>query len=263
MEHVQTTPDQLKQEETAPDQGTADPRRRRRTTLLIAGAAVLGVLAGTITGYAIQYDREPTPLPPLAQQKMDAPKPAAVTESSTWRSINANRWHEKADEDLVKKLVDAPGGAKVEFSGAQTADEFAAEYYETPVEGVGSLIRDGIRSIAAVNWSEGDRNFVEIHLLRFRDRSGAEDFQAGVQEYMPTKKFAGNLGTEVPGVPGDFGQLWVDAEADEKPGYLPLRGASAIVRRGDTVVHIRYLNNRGQIDQSVVADLAKRQMERL
>ncbi|WP_404959344.1 hypothetical protein [Streptomyces sp. 147326] len=262
MEHEQTAPDQPKQEESAPDPGTADTRRGRRATLLIAGAAVLGVLAGTITGYAVQYQREPTPLPPLAQQVMAAPQPQAMNASSSRRSINANRWH-KADEELAKKLLDAPGGAKDGFSGARSTDEFAVDYFENPANGLANLVSQQIKGIATVRWSEADRNFVEIHLLQFQDRRGAEDFQAGIGRYMPNKKFAGNAGKEVPGVPADFGHLWIDSEAHEKPGYHPVRGSRAVVRRGDIVMSIEYTNNRGDIDENDLVELAKRQMERL
>ncbi|MGW6980117.1 hypothetical protein ACWGE1_11800 [Streptomyces sp. NPDC054932] len=263
MEHEQTIPEQRKEGESAPEPDTSAPRRRAgRTTLLIAGAAALGVLAGTITGYAVQYHREPTPLPPLAQQDMATAKPPAMNDSTSRRSINANRWH-KADEDLVAKLLEAPGGATVGFSGAQSPDEFAVDFYANPPAAIGGLIRKNVGRAATVRWSEDLSNFVEIRLIQFQNRHGAESFQSGVEEYMPTSKFAGNGGSEVPGVPADFGQLWVNSEASEKPGYLPVRRATAVARRGDIVMHITYVNNRGDIDEKTVADLAKRQMERL
>lgn len=42
-------------------------RRRGRTALLIATAAVLGLVGGACAGYLIQADREPTKLPSLSQ----------------------------------------------------------------------------------------------------------------------------------------------------------------------------------------------------
>lgn len=263
MEHEQTIPEPRNEGESAPEPDASVPRRRvGRTALLIAGAAALGVLAGTITGYAVQYHREPTPLPPLAQQTMAGPKPQAMNDATTKRSINANRWH-KADEELAKKLLDVPGGAKSEFSGALPLDLFAAEYYKEVSGGLGGLITDRTRSIASVEWAESDRNFVQIYLLQFHDRNEAEDFQLGIEHYMPTKEYAGNAGKEVPGVPDEFGHMWVDSKAHEKPGYEPIRGGRAVVRRGDTVVTIMYVNNRGDVDENALADLAKRQMERL
>ncbi|WKV73280.1 hypothetical protein AW27_018190 [Streptomyces sp. PCS3-D2] len=266
MEHDQTIPEQRKEEESTPEpdtSATSVPRRRplRRTTLLIAGAAVLGVLAGTVTGYAVQYHREPTPLPPLAQQKMDGPKPAAVNDATSRRSINANRWH-KADDGLAKKLLELPGGAQDGFSGPASTDTFSADYFLEPSHGVGSLIRQAGR-LATARWSENDRNFIEINLLQFRDRGGADDFYADIVQYMPGKDNAGNAGKELPGVPADFGHLWIDSTAHQEPGYHPLRQGRAVVRRGDIVMSVEYTNNRGSVDEKALVELAKRQMERL
>ncbi|MFF8271890.1 hypothetical protein ACF059_31620 [Streptomyces sp. NPDC016562] len=259
MEHEQTISDQRKEEETSPAEA---PRRRRgRTTLLIAGMAVLGVLAGTVTGYAVQYHREPTALPPLAQQKMAGPKPAAVNDATSRRSINAARWH-KADEDLAKKLLDLPGGAQDSFSGPVSTDAFSAEYFLEPSQAVGSLIREA-KCLATARWSENDRNYIEIHLLQFRDRGGADDFYTEIVQYMPQKDHAGNTGKDLPGAPADFGHLWIDSKAQEKAGYHPVRQGRAVVRRGDIVMSIEYTNNRGEVDEKALVELAQRQMERL
>ncbi|MET9571628.1 hypothetical protein ACFYNW_31105 [Streptomyces virginiae] len=262
MEHEQTIPEQRKEGEKGPGSGTSVPRRRAgRTTLLIAGAAVLGVLAGTVTGYAVQYQRQPTALPPLAQQQMAGPKPAAMNDATSRRSINANRWH-KADEDLAKKLVDLPGGVQDSFSGPVSTDTFSAEYFLEPSEAVGSLIRQAKR-LATARWSENDRNFVEINLLQFRDRGGADDFYTEIVQYMPEKDHAGNTGKDIPGAPSDFGHMWIDSKAHQEPGYHPLRQGRAVVRRGDIVMSIEYTNNRGEVDEKALVELAKRQMERL
>ncbi|MBT2457923.1 hypothetical protein [Streptomyces sp. ISL-86] len=240
---------------------TAPRRHRGRTPLLIAGAAVLGVLAGTVTGYAIQYDREPTPLPPLAQQRMAMPLPVAANEGTSRRSVNANRW-DKADEDLVKKLLEAPDGAKDATSGYESADEFAAYFYEHPRGGFPGLISDGVRRIATASWQQGEHDFVEIRLLQFQERSGAESNYKAPFGYMATDKYAGNSGFTLPGVPADFGHGWL-FKVSEKPGYVPLRTSRAIVRRGDIVMDVELTNNRGDLSEREIIDLAKRQMERL
>ncbi|MFE2307665.1 hypothetical protein [Streptomyces sp. NPDC059411] len=271
MEHEQTIPEQRKEEESAPEQGTPDaasdaaqpgPRRRgRRTVLLIAGAAVLGVLAGTVTGYAIQYHRAPTPLAPLAQADLTSPKALAPDDATTNKTINANRWH-KTDDDLTKLLIEAPDGAKKEGSGYNTLD-FLALNFEYPDRALRGFASDGTRRIASVSWSEDDSTFVEVNVLQFSTYDGANDYVREQSSYMPGKKYAGNDGVDVPGLPSKLGHVWVDSEAHEKPGYLPIRGARAIARRGDLVIDINYVNNRGKIAEGDVVDLAKRQLERL
>lgn len=295
LEHEQTIPDQRKEAESAPESGTPDAasaapeaasegtletvpgtapdavpeaapaaprvRRGRRAVLLISGAAVLGVLAGTVTGYAIQYDREPTPLAPLAQANLVVPKALAPDDATTNKTINANRWH-KTDDDLAKLLIDAPGGAKVIGSGYDSVDSVATGFQE-PDYMLRNLVKTKVRRLASVTWTEGDSTFVTVELLQFNDRDGADDYQVGQSSYMPQTKHAGNSGVAIPGLPSDLGHVWVDSKADEKPGYLPMRAGRAIARRGDIVLDIHYVNNRGKVAESDVMDLAKRQLERL
>ncbi|WP_327305967.1 hypothetical protein OG730_22780 [Streptomyces sp. NBC_01298] len=247
--------------------GTADvtansPRRRRgRPFLLIAGAVALGVLAGTVTGYAIQYDREPTPLAPLAQADLVEPKALAPDDATTHKTINANRWH-KTDDDLAKLLIEAPGGAKVDGSGYLPIEYFAT-FFKRPDGQLSYLAEQNIRRIASVSWKKGDDTFVDVRLIQFNDRSGADDYQRNQSGYMPQDEYAGNDGVVIPGLPSELGHVWVDSKADEKPGYLPMRGARAIARRGDIVLDIHFVNNRGKVSEGDVVDLAKRQLERL
>ncbi|MFJ8012530.1 hypothetical protein [Streptomyces sp. NPDC096339] len=287
MEHEQTIPEPRKEAETSPDSYVPDqlstpeaaepaahgvaaadaadavvPRRGlRRTTLLIAGAAALGVLAGVVTGYAIQYDREPTPLPPLAQQKMANPAPVAANDATSDRSINGNRW-DKSDEDLAKKLLEAPGGAKDAQSGYESADEFAVRFYKEPGRNFGNLVGHGLRRIATASWQEGEHEFVEIRLLQFQERSGAEYYFGQPKHYMAEDGYAGNGGYTLPGVPDAFGHAWL-YKLREKPGYLPLREGRAVIRRGNTVVDVEIVNKRGNLTEGEINELAKRQLERL
>ncbi|MEW2413283.1 hypothetical protein AB0953_06120 [Streptomyces sp. NPDC046866] len=269
MEHEQTTaglredagPAPAHAPDPDPPQPAARRRPGRRTLAVIAAGAALGVLAGTATGYAIQYGRKPTPLPPLAQQTLGRPAQPPADESTNLRSVNAYRWH-KADEDLPKLLLTAPAGAKVDFNGSQPVDGFAADYYEKPQWGVGLSIRDGVRRTATVRWSEADRDVVEIRLLQFHERAGAVRFQNS-HDHLSGKERAGNPGKDLPGVPSAFGHLWVDSAAHEVPGYHPVKEARVLVRRGDIVVDITWADTRGDIDESKVVDLAKRQLERL
>ncbi|MEU8432520.1 hypothetical protein AB0F18_06330 [Streptomyces sp. NPDC029216] len=237
------------------------PRRRGRTTALIAAALVLGALAGTVTGYAIQYDRKPTPLPPLAQQKLDTPKALAPNDATTVKTINANRWH-KSDGDLTELLIEAPAGAKVDFDGYDTLDAYATTF-ENPNGAVRDFVKDGLRRLAIRRWTQGDVR-VEVQLVQYRDYSGADRHYREQSNYMPNKDFAGNGGIAVPGVSAGLGHVWVYSDTTKEPGYAPVREARALVRRGDIVLDLFYTDERGgQIAESDVLDLAKRQLERL
>ncbi|MEU3469976.1 hypothetical protein ABZ716_18950 [Streptomyces sp. NPDC006687] len=240
----------------------AAPRRRgRRTTALIAAALVLGALVGTVTGYAIQYGRTPTPLPPLAQQKLDTPKAQPPNDATTVKSVNANRWH-KTDGDLAAFLIDAPSGAKVEADGYDTLDSFAMGF-EKPDHAMRDFLGDGFRRLATRAWTQDDVS-VEVRLVQFRDLSGADSYHRMQATYMPDNEFTGSGGVAVPGVSPGLGHVWVSSEAHQKAGYLPSRWGRALVRKGDIVLDINYYDMRGRaIAENDVLDLAKRQLERL
>ncbi|MFD3326352.1 hypothetical protein [Streptomyces sp. NPDC058701] len=284
MEHAQNASELREQGETRPGSDGPDPvvvpvadavtpdavagaaavapprRSRSRTTLLIAAAAVLGVLAGTITGYAVQYHRAPTPLPPLAQQNLVAPKALAPDDSTTNKTVNANRWH-KNDGDLAELLIEVPDGAKPGGKGYDSLDVYAATF-EEPDLALRHLAGDGLRRVAATRWSQGDDIFVEVQLIQFNNYAGANDFQQGQSAFMPEE--AGNAGVAIPGMSGDLGHVWVNSKVREKPGFLPVRSAAAIARRGDIVMGIVYYNTRGgKIAEGDIVRLAERQLERL
>ncbi|MFD8980757.1 hypothetical protein [Streptomyces sp. NPDC059564] len=238
------------------------PRRRRgRTTLLIAAAVVLGALAGTATGYAVQYHRDPTPLPPLAQQKLDTPKALAPDDATTWKTVNANRWH-KTDGDLTELLIEVPAGAKAEDSGYDSLDSFATTF-DMPESALRNFSKDGFRRVATTVWRQDDV-LVELRLVQFHDFSGANGYQRAQSGYMRFERNAGNDGVAIPGVPAELGHVWVASETRQEPGYAPIREGRAIVRRGDIVLDLFYVDMRGRrIAESDVIDLAKRQLERL
>ncbi|MCB5166201.1 hypothetical protein LG634_15335 [Streptomyces bambusae] len=239
------------------------PRRRGRTTALIAAAAALGTLAGTATGYALQYDRAPTPLPPLAQQQLPHPKLRAPGDATTNRSVNANRWH-PTDGPLAKLLVKAPAGAKTGIAPADMGvPAYVTDFFDYPGSMFDDLQADGIRRVALTEWLEKGRLTVTVRLVQFRDRDGAEHFQDDQASYMDEDDYADNLGKAVPGADVANGAYWVYSKADKEAGYLPVRQARAVARRGDVVMDIWFWDNRGSISESTVRNLAKKQLERL
>jgi hypothetical protein len=233
-------------------------RRRGRTTLLIAGAAVLGVVAGTCVGYLIQADREPTKLPSLSQPvltqaKGPAPEPLSAAQD---RQV-------KVDGDLRKLLLKKPGGAKE--ADWLTGDDgwmdlgTYADSYEEPGDMFGELVGDEFRRAAVTGWESGNQT-VEIRLLQFRqEESGAAADVVDNNEYWADAE----SGTDSWSVPGTGeGMAYVHTKPKTEAGYLPQYSAEATASRGDIAVEI-WVYDTKPIPKAKIMDLAKRQMERL
>lgn len=237
-------------------------RRRGRTTLLIAAAAVLGLAAGTVTGYAVQYQREPTPLPVLSQPDIRTPKPVKAGSNSTARSLSVNRWV-KTDGDLRQLLLPKPKGAKEEQKAAWDDLYSFATWFEEEARMFENLAEQDFRRAARINWSKNEKVYVEISLVQFRETSevNAEQFGEGQQAYLDGDDWAGNEGEPIPGSAN--GRTYVFDKPLREAGYEPLYQGRAVAWRGDIVMIIEYANNSGPVDERDLKSLAKRQLERL
>ncbi|MFE9406016.1 hypothetical protein ACFYNY_30410 [Streptomyces sp. NPDC006530] len=248
----------------APDILPARPRRRRgRTTLIVAGAAVLGVLAGTVTGYAVQYQRQPTPSAPLAQRDLPESKTAPADNRTTARSISVNRWSEKTDGDLRHLLLPKPDGAKTEEQPGWQDLLTTAAGYEHPLPAFVHFLDDGFRRSATTSWSQDDHVYVTVVLTQFRDDTAvkSKSFNLEQQKYMPAEGRAGNYGKPIPG--SVDGHTYVFDKPHTKPGYEPLYEGRAFAWRDGTFMEVLYENNSGPVSESALQALAKQQLERL
>lgn len=233
-------------------------RRRGRTTLLIATAAVLGVVAGTCVGYLIQADREPTELPSLSQPsipqaKGKGPEPLSAAQD---RRVRTNG-------DLRKLLVERPSGTRditsVEgVDGWQGLDAYA-EGYDEPATAYSTLIDQEFRRVAVTAWRTGSTQSVVIRLVQYRQeeslaaRERVADEQYGEAEY-DTDSWS------VPGT-GD-GMAYVRKQPANKAGYLPMYTAEAHAWRGDIAMQI-FVSDTRPVAKAKIMSLAERQMERL
>jgi hypothetical protein len=255
--------------EPAPEAAPAPPRpprRRGRTTLIIAVAAILGVLAGAGAGYEIQYKRPNTPLPPLAQAKLKQPKGAAPSAKPLTAAEDTLVTY---DGDLRKLLLKKPKGAK-DYTDSYTDNHWMSEYdyaesYKKPEVMFQLLASNGFRRIAATGWSTGSYSSyteTEISLVQFRDDAEAytPERLSDEQSYMADKDYAGNHGKDIPG--SVDGTAWVYSKPDIKAGYLPLYTARALARHGNVMVDVWVFSSRS-ISMSTIQSLAKRQLERL
>ncbi|MEU6527607.1 hypothetical protein ABZ869_00265 [Streptomyces sp. NPDC046928] len=246
--------------EAAEPEAAAAPvraRRRGRTTLLIAGAAVLGLVAGTCTGYLVQADREPTKLPPLSQPKLKQSKGEAPEPLSAARDRRV-----RTDGDLRKLLLEKPRGAKTaDWSSADDGWMDLASYAETfsdPKDIFPELVGNEFRRAAVAAWEQGDTT-VEIRLVQFRqEESMAAAEQARGAHYWADED--DNHSWPIPGT--EDGMAYAYTKPQAEPGYVPMYEAKAFAWRGDIEMEI-FVSSTRSIGKKTLLGLAKRQMERL
>ncbi|MEV5933971.1 hypothetical protein AB0L56_14830 [Streptomyces sp. NPDC052079] len=241
----------------APEAGRT-PRRRGRTAALIGAALVLGLVAGTCTGYLVQADREPTPLPPLSQPVLTQAKGKAPEPLSTAQDRRL-----KTDGDLRKLLIKRPRSARpadwlLGEDGWMDLAEYAG-YYEDSGEIFGQLAMDEFRRVAVTGWFGNDYD-VEIRLVQFRQEetlAAAESVASGqywADEVEDTDSW------RVPGTEG--GRAYVHDRPTNEPGYEPMYSAEAHAWRGDVAMEI-WVNSSKPVSKKMIMDLAERQMEQL
>jgi hypothetical protein len=264
MSSTEEPPGASSTEEPPGAAGPVRPRRPRgRTALIVAGAAALGVLAGTVTGYAVQYQRQPTPLGPLAQQDLAESKTAPADKNTTARTVSANRWDEKSDGDLRRLLVAKPDAAKSEEQPAWQDLLLASADYEHPEGAFRQFLRNGFRRSATTSWSLDGKVYVTVMLTQFRDDTAvvSKDYARHQQAYMPEEDYAGNYGKPIPG--NDNGHTYVFDKPHTKTGYEPLYEGRAMAWRNGVFMEIQYENNSGPVSEPALQTLAKQQLERL
>ncbi|WP_369036175.1 hypothetical protein [Streptomyces adonidis] len=233
-------------------------RRRGRTTLLIATAAVLGLVAGTCVGYLVQADRDPTPLPSLsqvtlAQAEGEAPEPLSAARDRRVRT----------DGDLRKLLLKKPKGAKeAEFltggDGWMDLAGYAAEYDESG-NMFGSFLGSEFRRAAVTGWEAGDTS-VEIRLVQYRQEETVAAPEAAENGHYWAEQEDGTKSYPVPGT-GD-GTAYVHTEPVAELEGVSAYNAEAYAWRGDIAMEIWVYDSK-PISRQLIVDLAKRQMEQL
>ncbi|MEU7147262.1 hypothetical protein AB0B15_04345 [Streptomyces sp. NPDC045456] len=227
--------------------------RAGRTRPLIALGAALGVVGGVATGYAVQYGRPPTPLPPLAAGV--AAQSAQATGEAAPRPAAAP-W---SDGDLDVLLAPRPAGARPQVFGRHRLrlDEFAADY-TGPGEHFKALVTSGFQRVAHDIWGLGDLT-VRTDLVQFRDM-----WDASAARYV--REGRENSSTrhahEVKLTGTASGALHVEAEAREFPGSAPLYTARALARRGTVVMDMTFQDTK-PLDEAALRPLAQRQLDNL
>ncbi|MFH0243717.1 hypothetical protein ACGRHY_15100 [Streptomyces sp. HK10] len=242
------------------------PRRRGRTALLLACAALLGAVGGLAGGYTVQADRAPTPLPPLSQAKLSYPqKPLSEDEAPEPLTAGEDR-RVRTDGDLRKLLLDRPKGTREpelspDIDGWLSPSAYAREF-ENPGYMFTRLTGGDLRRVASTGWQRDRYRMVNVNLVQFREeksRSALEHAQ-GQQDYMSDEDHAGNDGTALKG--SGNGRYYVFDEPRRKAGYLPMYRARAIAQRGDIMMDI-WIYDTKPIAKRDIRSLAERQLGQL
>ncbi|MGK5450913.1 hypothetical protein [Streptomyces radiopugnans] len=242
------------------------PRRRGRTALLLACAALLGTVGGLAGGYTVQADRAPTPLPPLSQAELSYPKkPLPEGEGPEPLTAEEDR-RVRTDGDLRKLLLDKPKGARepepsIGMDGWLSPSAYAREF-ENPGYMFTYLTGGDLRRVASTGWQQGRYRTVVVSLVQFREEKNrfALEYAQGQQDYMSYEDHAGNDGTALKG--SGNGRYYVFGEPRRESGYLPMHRARAIAQRGDIMMDI-WIYDTKPIAKRDIRSLAERQLERL
>ncbi|MFE9612874.1 hypothetical protein [Streptomyces sp. NPDC006012] len=238
--------------------GPARPRRRGRTAALIAAAAVLGVVAGTCTGYLIQADRKPTRLPSLSQPVVKQAKGEVEPLSA------AQDRRVKTDGDLRKLLLSRPAGTNDGFlEGVDDGwlDQAAySNWYTYPAGQFEYLTENQFRRAVGTSWRVGDTYEVEIVLAQYRQDHDLAASDATHEDRYWAEKKAGTHSWPVPGT--GYGQVYVHDKPYRESGYVPVYSAEAHAWRGDISVEI-FVYDAKPVSKKMIMDLAERQMRKL
>ncbi|MGJ5754918.1 hypothetical protein FB563_3124 [Streptomyces puniciscabiei] len=229
---------------------------RRRTAALIAGAAVLGVVAGVCTGYVVQAGRPPTKLPSLSQPVVAQAKgPVEPLSAAYDRRV-------KTDGDLRKLLLRRPAGARADDFGSSDGWMDLAGYastFEQPNGAFRYQLGTEFRRAARTAWRIGTYD-VEIRLIQYRQvlEPGAAKQVESQRKWAEQVPDTGS--SPIPGT-GD-GMVYVHRTPETKSGYLPVYLAEAIASRGDVFMDI-WISDTRPIPENKIMDLAKRQVAQL
>ncbi|WP_338671901.1 hypothetical protein V1460_02755 [Streptomyces sp. SCSIO 30461] len=245
------------------DAGTGRRARRRgRTALLIAVAAVVGIAGGTAVGYGIQAEREPTPLPVLIQAGLTYPaKPLPADARPV--PLSADEDHQvKTDGDLRKLLLSKPSGAR---KGVSCPDNgwmnpvSYAEMYRDEGYMLEFMMESDLRRVACASWEQGEYKSTFIQLVQFRTAADANVHATGQLRYVAGEDESSDSGDPLK---GSGNGRYAASKLKKEPGYLQMYRARAVFQRGNVMVDI-YVFDTKRISKNEIRTLAERQLERL
>lgn len=236
----------------------AKPRRRGRTTLLIACAAVLGVLAGGGLGYRIQQQRTPTPLPPLTGPMLAQPKGAGPAAPVLPAAQDRDAIY---GGDLLKLLTPEPKGAKEYEASWMTLAEYAS-YWTEPADKFEEFARDQFQRAVSAHWmGPHDLNY-DVRILQFRDDTSMEASSLFTDQSGSIGIYDGEQGSDVD-IPGTVhGYVWPSGRAESDDDYGPYYEGRALAEVGNLEIEV-FVGSSHKVKISDVMPVITKQLERL
>jgi hypothetical protein len=233
------------------------PRRRGRTTLLIAVAAVLGAAAGGGLGYRIQENREPTPLAPLTGPVLAQPKGAGPAAPKLTASQDAGLLYQGS---LLKLLVPTPKGDK-EGAREWTSLLDYADGYTQPDHVFHEFVDGSYQRGVHVGWTDKHHDYYGVGLTQFRDEVTAFtptwfDGQRENNDALPQDGPEHHL-TDVRNA-----GVWGSAKPHQKSGYLPEYEGRGIAQVGNIYVEV-FVDSLHPVKADTVKSVLEKQLERL
>ncbi|MFG1810967.1 hypothetical protein [Streptomyces sp. NPDC049040] len=233
------------------------PMARGRLTLIVAAAAVLGVLAGAAAGYQVQRGRTPTALPPLVGAAPAQPAGAAPARPAPKVADDRDAIYEG---NLLKLLLPTPKGAEEQERGWLTqADE--ADNYDDAATVFTDLGEHGYRRGVSARWSVGKAKFTDtsITLTQYRD-----DVTPYTSEVLRGSEYADgahqSYGTPVPD--SVDGEVRPSAEPYDEGDGLKVYVGSGKARVGNIFVEV-FVSGVRPVSRNAVLSVITKQLERM
>ncbi|WUH91807.1 hypothetical protein OG900_17935 [Streptomyces sp. NBC_00433] len=234
------------------------PMARGRLTLVVAAAAVLGVLAGAGAGYQVQRGRTPTPLPPLVAAAPAQPKGAAPAQPSPKAADDRNAVYEA---DLLKLVLPTPKGAKQTDRGWLTQAD-VADQWDDPASEYGELGENGFRRAAEARWTVGRSSSftdTDVSLTQFRDDQSPYTSQL-LRENEAGDGDHQDYATPVPGT--EDGEVMPSADPYDEGYGLKVYVGVGMARVGSIYVEV-YVTSVHPVSRNAVMSVITKQLERL
>ncbi|SEG88737.1 hypothetical protein SAMN05216223_119130 [Actinacidiphila yanglinensis] len=243
--------------DAVPEPAPYRPRRRGRTTLLIAAAAVLGVLAGGGLGYHIQQQRRPTPLPPLTGPVLAQPKGAGPAAPKLTADQDGGVVFRS---DLLKLLVPTPKGDKEEERDWNSLLDYAEEYTQ-PAGIFTDLAGDSFQRSVEAAWTDKHHTYYQVALTQFRD-----DTYANAKQFFEDERNADNdvqgIGHRHDLTDVTHGTVWGSTRPHTEAGYLPDYQGRGIAQVGNIYVEV-YVDSLHPVKAGTAQAILEKQLERL